>query len=300
MWSLNVFNDKLICGHNDGTFLVDQQQFHKISDYTGAWLNYQPINSKFAFIQGNYTGLSLFTADPDWQFKLKYEFPNEAVIDMKPIDSHRIWVILNKELQQYEFSKDYRSIKKRAKYSFKHDFPNVERMNLANIKGNTILSTDKGLFIYDNVLKSFASYDKLNVLLGRFSKSSRIINLDADMNMLSHNGELALLTFHNNAPTIDSLRFNRLKKQTIEGYETVEKYKHFYLFGLDQGFAIYDNNFSEKIQICKPLVTAILDISSETDTAVRYISINNKLSFKQNNLRIEFALPWYDSSPMRS
>ncbi|MCY4778968.1 triple tyrosine motif-containing protein [Sphingobacterium sp. UT-1RO-CII-1] len=299
VWSLNIFNDKLICGHNEGTFLVDQQKFDKISDQTGAWLNYQPVSNSSVFIQGNYTGLTLFTADPNWQFKLKYNIPNEAIIDMKPIDDHKLWVVLNRELEQYKFSKDYQTIKKTLNYNFQHDLPKVERMGLANIKGNTILSTDKGLFIYDNVMKSFTPYDKLNKLLGRFSESSRIIHLNEEMYMLSRNGELALLNFYNNAPTIDSLRFNRLKNQTIEGYESVEKYKDFYLFGLDQGFAIYDSNFSEKLQIGSPLITAILDISSQADTSVRHISTNDKLSFKQNNLRIEFALPWYDSSPIR-
>jgi hypothetical protein len=36
VWTLNLVDDQILCGHNDGTFVINGNQLTKISDITGA------------------------------------------------------------------------------------------------------------------------------------------------------------------------------------------------------------------------------------------------------------------------
>jgi hypothetical protein len=38
VWTLAIFGDELICGHNDGTFKLVNGRLEKISQITGGWI----------------------------------------------------------------------------------------------------------------------------------------------------------------------------------------------------------------------------------------------------------------------
>lgn len=59
VWSLQLVNDTVFCGHNSGTFVISNDRANMVSEFPGTWI-VKPINlNDNLAIQGNYNGLSI-------------------------------------------------------------------------------------------------------------------------------------------------------------------------------------------------------------------------------------------------
>ena len=73
VWSLAQIGTTLFCGHNAGTFVIDQGKAKQISDIQGAW-DFKPINKRDDLVvQGNYDGLYLLKKTKDGQWTLMHK-----------------------------------------------------------------------------------------------------------------------------------------------------------------------------------------------------------------------------------
>jgi len=59
VWSLIEINNTLFCGHNNGTFIIENEKAKQISDFPGTWDIKEIANNKNLLLQGNYAGLSV-------------------------------------------------------------------------------------------------------------------------------------------------------------------------------------------------------------------------------------------------
>lgn len=57
VWELQVFDNQLIAGHNEGTFLIDKNIAIPISEQTGGWVTLRCPGRPDWLVQGTYTGL---------------------------------------------------------------------------------------------------------------------------------------------------------------------------------------------------------------------------------------------------
>ena len=60
VWDLSLVAGQLLCGHNDGTFVIDNGRAEKISDITGGWVIRRHPQDTGLWVQGTYTGLAAF------------------------------------------------------------------------------------------------------------------------------------------------------------------------------------------------------------------------------------------------
>ena len=69
-WEVRAFDGQLLCGHNDGTFLVQGQRATKISDVTGGWATISVPGRPDWLLQGAYTGIIALRKDSlgAWRF----------------------------------------------------------------------------------------------------------------------------------------------------------------------------------------------------------------------------------------
>lgn len=95
VWQLKVFNDQLLCGHNEGTFVIEEQQFRRISNVTGGWWFVQlPQRPKY-LLQGTYTGLVVFrqNAGGQWEFSHQVEGLKEPLQKLVFQSSNECWAV---------------------------------------------------------------------------------------------------------------------------------------------------------------------------------------------------------------
>ncbi|GHE33536.1 triple tyrosine motif-containing protein [Sphingobacterium griseoflavum] len=298
VWSLDIFDNQLICGHNEGTFLVDGGSIKSVSNWTGGWSNMQLPNSPLLFLQGNYTGLALFENDNGWRLKRKYPDPKAAVIAVYPRNDKQFWVVFNNAIQLAEFSSDQQQIRVLKAFAFNEDFPNIQRITPSTVQQNIVFATDKGIFIYDSVLSRFKPYTELNSALGSFSRAKKISALRSNKYMFAHEGQFAEVTFHNNEISVDSFSFNSLQDIVMKNYEVIEQVDQKLLFGLDNGIAFYDLNRRQTAAPASPLIIGLQEISNASDT-LHHLDATVAIPNNQNNIRIQFASPWYSHTAVK-
>lgn len=297
VWSLEIMNDRLICGHNDGTFIVDGNKVRKISDWTGGWANKQ--HSPNMFIQGNYTGIASFQfINQDWAFNYKLPLLKEAVLDLLVKEENQYWVVLNKSILLVEFTPDFRTIKVLQTFRFAKDFPNIQRLKPIRIEGNTMFITDQGIFLYDNVLSKFNAYTELNTSLGSFARANYVKTVGKNKYIMAREGKFAQVYFDNFKIQVDSSSFNSLGNFVMKNYENAEPYQDNLFFGLDNGIAVFSQNNYKKSPITKPLIKGYRFLNYPADS-LYYLGPNTQIPSNNNNIRIHFISPWYVSTALK-
>lgn len=299
VWSLEVFNNQLICGHNDGTFLVKGNSIKRISDWTGGWQNIPFTPDSSFFLQGNYTGLALFEDQQGWQLKHKFEQPNQAVLELYPWEDSTFWIVLNDHIQLLQIATEKPSAKILKTFSFTEDFPNIQRITPTNLRGNTVFTTDKGIFMYDQVLDKFSPYNELNESLGSFAHAAKINERDQSTYLFAHEGRFALVEWRNNDLHVDSSSFNVLKNIVMKDHENVEFAANRFLFSLDDGFVAYDRHFKHNLSIEPPIIKGLQDLTTVSADSIPYIAIDKSIPYRHNSMRVAFSSPWYSSTPVR-
>lgn len=70
VWLLKVIEDVLFCGHNNGTYVIQQVDAQLISDFPGTWDIKSIPGRKNLLLQGNFNGLSVLSKrDNKWTFR---------------------------------------------------------------------------------------------------------------------------------------------------------------------------------------------------------------------------------------
>nr|WP_317048042.1 triple tyrosine motif-containing protein [Flavobacterium sp. HTF] len=74
VWSLFVYDNTLFCGHDSGTFIIDNTAAKNIFSGSGTW-KFEPVpNAKNQLLQGNYYGISVLEKiNNQWQFRNKIQ-----------------------------------------------------------------------------------------------------------------------------------------------------------------------------------------------------------------------------------
>jgi ligand-binding sensor domain-containing protein/DNA-binding CsgD family transcriptional regulator len=93
-WNLEVIDNQLFCGHNNGTFIIDGSKATQISTITGGWAIKKLKSVPNTLIQGTYTKLSLYKLGPDkkWIFDCPIEGFSAPVRQLEEDNQGNIWV----------------------------------------------------------------------------------------------------------------------------------------------------------------------------------------------------------------
>jgi DNA-binding CsgD family transcriptional regulator len=74
VWSLFVYDNTLFCGHDSGTFIINNTAAKSIFSGSGTW-KFEPVpNTKNLLLQGNYYGISVLEkVNNQWEFRNKIQ-----------------------------------------------------------------------------------------------------------------------------------------------------------------------------------------------------------------------------------
>ncbi|MDT0690826.1 triple tyrosine motif-containing protein [Salegentibacter sp. F188] len=118
VWSLQMEGGNLFCGHNNGTYLINENKAEKISDRLGTWLIKELKNKPGYFIQGHYNGISFLknTSEGFQDLPMLEEFPHSSKF-IEVEGSGDVWISnehkgvfklnLNDSLDQITESRNY-------------------------------------------------------------------------------------------------------------------------------------------------------------------------------------------------
>ena len=173
VWTIEQYDDQILCGHNDGTFLIDGSDVRKISDVTGGWAikKYNDL-----LIEGTYTGIIFFKKDINgrWTFRNRIKGFIEPTRNIEVDYLGYIWASHpQKGIYKIELNEALDSI---INLKFFNSISGVPRkIAIHKINNQIIFSTSDSTYAFNYEKGEIIPLVKLNLTLGDFRKASQII-----------------------------------------------------------------------------------------------------------------------------
>ena len=177
VWSLFVKDNQLFCGHDLGTFLINQSNAQLIFKGAGTWkFNSVPNHSNY-IMQGNYNGLSILEKiNSNWVFKTKvkgfdissryFEIDNDNTIYVGHEYKGVIKVIPSKD---FLYVKKFSVLKKPIK---------GKHVSLAKFNGSIFHAGKQGIYKLNSNTKEFELDKKNSLILDKDEYVSGKLNVD--------------------------------------------------------------------------------------------------------------------------
>ncbi len=294
VWSLEVIDGALLCGHNFGAFQIDGFNVQKISDIRGFWSFMKPTDVEDTLIAGTYTGLVSFVRkDGNWHFLREIEGFNESARSFFMDDKNNLWVAHGyRGLYKLALNSELSKVNKIDHYFNSNGLPESLPYNIQVFNNEMFVSTHEGIYAYDHSTGYFNDDNHFSKLLGEKTFVDKTYQ-DSFGNLWyfteKHMGVLRLLedgTYRDiKAP------FFGLNDHIIPAFQNifVSDRQHAYI-GSQKGLVHYDPNIIKDYNYTEGLFfTAITFYGRKKPVSFYYFSALLK---KQNDekIRMPFAL----------
>lgn len=287
VWDLKIMDGDLFCGHNEGTFLVNENGIEMISTYTGGWSIKKVPEREHTYIQGTYSGLVKFEKVlGKWNVKHlgKTTIPSRFLVFE---DLHTAWVAhATKGVYKISFDKNYDAIVNVEDYQDKGISSNYN-VRVYNIMNNISFKTNEGWQKYEPILDSIIPFELLNEKLGR---DSYIIS-EEDTDLIALKNKQGYISFKSFANNEDGLVLNdkTLKDRYIVGYENVSKIRDsIYALNLDNGLMMVNSSSKANVELFEPKIESVTVGGEPIKTA----DVKDGIGFKYNkNLAVSLSSP---------
>ncbi|WGH76041.1 triple tyrosine motif-containing protein [Tenacibaculum tangerinum] len=286
VWNLKVIHNTLFCGHNSGTFLIEDEVAKKISKIEGAW-DFKKINDSLV-LQGNYDGLYLLKkAKKEWSISNKIEGFN--------ISSRQFEILNNQQIVvNHEYKGVYKlKVSRNFKEVLKEERDTVNKgvhSSLVMYQDKLYLSLKKGIFKYDY---NKAQFEKDSVLSSIYKDdfiSGKLVVVNEDLWAFTKSSIVRITPAKlSKGFEIYKIPLKYTKRNNVVGYENIMKIeKEKYLLCLSSGYMVIDTSKLPKKEFKVHLNTIKLQekkIEKEQDQVFRN---------KQNNFKFEFNVAEFD------
>lgn len=160
VWSLKVFDDVLICGHNKGTYTIKNNKITQISSIEGGWNYIRPDFDNNLIFGGTYNGLiRLKKKNDEWVFEKTVKGYPESCRDFF-IDKHQnIWVSHGYNgIYRLKLNKEMDSVVHVEKYNERNGIYSFTDFYVFNYNDQILFSNYDSIFKYNNLTDRF-EYD---------------------------------------------------------------------------------------------------------------------------------------------
>ncbi len=291
VWTLELIDDQIICGHNDGAFLVSDGRLKMISSVTGGW-TYEKLDD--VIIGGSYTGITIFYKDTGgkWQFRNKIQDFNEPIRHLSVDYLGYAWAShQQKGLYRIELSDDLSTAVNVIHY------PKVggKRFNIRVFKINNrvVFTNAEDIYTFDFVQNEIVPFTSLTAGLGEYRSATQIIHYDKNHYWFIKEDKIALFEI--------KLDFSASKKQEIikdnlnisdRMVQFVPLDEYMLLISNPQSFDTYNLHFIQSRKEITALCIDRLMFHGERDTIVLAdFSEKIEIPWNVNNLTVYFSDP---------
>lgn len=173
VWKLSQYDGQILCGHNDGTFLIDGLSAARISDVTGGW-SVRPFGEYL--VQGTYTGIISFRKDAGgkWEFNARIDGYAEPTRFVEIDYLGYIWALHpQKGVYRLELNEEADSVT--GSLYFSHIGDTVRIISMALLNNQMVFIASDHIYGFDYERKEFFPVTSLEPGLGEYVSSTQII-----------------------------------------------------------------------------------------------------------------------------
>jgi DNA-binding CsgD family transcriptional regulator len=173
VWKLAEFDGQILCGHNEGTYLLDGGNFRRICYVTGGWCmkRYNDF-----LIEGTYTGIMVFNKDEKgkWSFRNRINGYIEPTRYIEVDYLGYVWAVHpQKGIDRLEFNEPMDSVINVLHFSSIAGNPG--KIIISQVNNQVVFMTTDHIYEFKYENKTFSPVRSLEDGLGEYIKSSQII-----------------------------------------------------------------------------------------------------------------------------
>ncbi len=313
VWSLGIHDGILICGHNNGTFVIDGETARPISKIPGGWKYHILKRFPNYLIGGTYSGLILFKKENGtWKFVDKIKGFNESFRVFEEDNEGNVWMSHGfKGIYKVSFGNNLDSVKSFRYFTVGDGLPTNYNLNVFKIREQIIFTTNVGVYQYNSQNERFEKSVYFNQL---FSPIIDFSYLKEDKN-----GNVWYVAWYQKSNKTGVFRmqeggsfkhitspFILLNSKFISGFESIYPYSDDHLFfGTEDGFAHYSPtaHFSFNPEFSTFITKAVaLNIDSTffygNNQPKSDLPAHKPYSFRypKNDFKFYYSSPVYDNS----
>ncbi|MFL9843739.1 helix-turn-helix and ligand-binding sensor domain-containing protein [Flavobacterium rhizosphaerae] len=296
VWSLFEYDNTLFCGHDYGTFIVENNTVKTINVDIGTWKFTTIPNHPDLLLQGTYFGVSVLEKTASgWKFRNHiegFEY-SSRYLEMPEEDTNSIYIGHEyKGVFRISVNNEYTKVLKTDTYKTPSKGRNV---SLAKFNKDIYFASKEGFFKLDPKTKKFNKQELISGILqdGEYTSGKLMVDKNNRMWFFTKNyinyficGKLNTELKHNVIPIPSSITNSML------GYENITQITpSIFLVGTTDGY--YTINLNElKFKTYKVYLTGI---NYGTDTAIKNSTLNKVGNYdpKENNFTFNYTVPEY-------
>ena len=299
VWSLDAFDGYLLCGHNNGTYLIENGNAELISSFPGTWGIKRLKGRPDLFLQGNFNGMSILERKGgDWSFRNKLEGFDISTRFFELIDDYK--VLVNHEIKglySLLIDDNFRKVDVVETHS-----QMGYGSSLVSYNDKVVYSSVNGAFVKESGRLSFKPDSVLNnLLIERAGGITSIAMPDKAVNRLwyfTKNG-LSIVSpeVFSKSLTITSIPIPSFFRRSlgVAGFENISRISdNKYVIGISNGFVTLDLAKRKEAEYLIE-ISGIKSVSAlEQPTLVPLPSSTKEFDFEANSLVFSYAVPQYE------
>lgn len=300
--SLEVIDNRLICGYNLGTYEVDMDRISQISRLGGWNFLINPLEPGIAY-QGHYSGLSLFKKDAEgwWKFsRVMFEGNDSRFIQID--HEGNLWSSSAfKGLTRHRLNHAGDSILESAYLGKEDGFISDNNINVFKLGNRLVFANETQFFTYDYLNRTIVPYEWLNGEIGPYALSHIIMDEGDGYYWFLNRTSLGRFQYHPDSLNMDiEVTYDYLHSSAVEYIENISATEegHF-VIGLVDGFVILNDERSNEgrddpasfdLQI-----NSFHSLSDEGDIQPVKIIAGTapRIPIRNRNLFVKFSVPGY-------
>ncbi len=297
VWTLEVIDGTLFCGHNSGIFIINGSQSEMLSNVQGGWSFLKPEGRNDVVICGTYTYLVKFSkVDGRWMQGVQVKGFKESSRYLVNADANSIWISHGyKGVYRTHFNAAFDSVTRVDFYNSANGFPSDKDISVMDLFNRPVFTTNSGFYRYVPETDNFLPDEQLSRLLAK--DNINILKPDAQGNIwyFNQNESGVFRQLEDGNYSLIELPFRQLNGKFIRYFQFVYPHdENNVILGTQTGFAHYKPAYAKNYQ--RPFRTLIrkMQILAANDSVVYYGTPSSqpfhaRIPFRYNQIQFDFA-----------
>ena len=303
VWSVNQFDNQQICGNNEETFEITQNEARYLSPVKGGiCIKKGYIHGKEVLVQGTYTQLCIYEkVNGKWTFSHTVENFVNPIRYIEIDYTGTIWAgHLHQGLYAIQLSTDLKkieNIKTFESLNQKNQYP----INVFSINNRVVFTDNTGFYTFDDIQKKIIPFNELNRGLGYFSHAYRVCHFKSNQYWFIRNNEAALFEVKASAAKLlDVVQYSLFLNQSVDDYQNIIPLSDDEcLITLENGLALYHTGKALNNQIEASLKMKSIQTSDAESKEIVFLPLLSEIPpsipFKRNNIVFTVFYPQYSN-----
>jgi DNA-binding CsgD family transcriptional regulator len=292
VWKLAQYDGQILCGHNEGTFVINGGKAEQISDVTGGW-SFKPYGD--LLLEGTYTGIVSFgkNSSGKWVYRNRIEGYIEPTRFLEIDYLGYVWAVHpQKGIYRLELNEQADSIVSSLYFSLLADSSKI--LSMSNLNNQVVFMASDHIFAFDYEKQDFFPVTSLEPGLGEFVGATQIIGYHGNSYWFVLDNRIALFNVSRDLQAEKVLEFVHeyadlpWREQQIISLDSARL-----LIPTRQAFSIYD---IEKLSDAGPrsdlnFSRLIFSGGNKSTTLFPGATETLSVSSRENNLSVYIANP---------